>query len=398
MIRIHVSTSKKYDVIMKKGALSQAAGLMADAGITGTATKENAQKLCIVTDRTVAGLYGGDSGALWHGLERAGFHVYQYIFDGGEKNKNMNTVTDILNFLADNRFSRSDMLIALGGGITGDVTGFAAATYMRGIDYLQVPTTLLATVDSSVGGKTGVNLDAGKNLAGAFWQPSLVIFDPDVLSTLPRDIVLDGIAEAVKAGFIADNSILEMLESHDYAHYRGDADCDVCGGAESEAKDAKGDYGDDSAFLTVLAAKAVEVKRAVVEEDERESGSRQLLNFGHTPAHAIEKCSSYRISHGHAVAMGMAIVSAAAAAMGWSSENCSDRIITVLKKSGFPLDCPYDARELTDAALRDKKVRGNDITLVVPDVPGKCFLKTIPTAELEHFFRLGLKALKGADI
>lgn len=370
MIRIHVSTSKKYDVIMEKGALSQAAELMANAGITGV------KNICIVTDRTVAGLYGGSSGALRQSLERAGFHVYEYVFDGGEKSKTMGTVAGILNFLADNRFSRSDMLIALGGGITGDVTGFAAATYMRGIDYVQVPTTLLATVDSSVGGKTGVNLDAGKNLAGAFWQPSLVIFDPDVLSTLPRDIVLDGIAEAVKAGFIADDSIIEMLEG------RG----------------AAGVSGGDAAFLTELAAKAVEVKRAVVEEDERESSSRQLLNFGHTPAHAIEKCSDYRISHGHAVAMGMVMVSAAAAAMGWSSEDCSGKIIAILKGSGFPLDCPYDARELADAALRDKKVRGDDITLVVPDVPGRCFLKTIPTGELEQFFRLGLKALKGADI
>lgn len=389
MIRIHVSTSKKYDVIMEKGALSQAADLMANAGITGV------KNICIVTDRTVAGLYGGSSGALRQSLERAGFHVYQYVFDGGEKSKTMGTVAGILNFLADNRFSRSDMLIALGGGITGDVTGFAAATYMRGIDYVQVPTTLLATVDSSVGGKTGVNLDAGKNLAGAFWQPSLVIFDPDVLSTLPRDIVLDGIAEAVKAGFIADDSIIEMLESRGAVGVSGDdANCN----AGSDATGAVGVSGGDAAFLTELAAKAVEVKRAVVEEDERESGSRQLLNFGHTPAHAIEKCSDYRISHGHAVAMGMVMVSAAAAAMGWSSEDCSGKIIAILKGAGFPLDCPYDARELADAALRDKKVRGDDITLIVPDVPGRCFLKTIPTGELEQFFRLGLKALKGADI
>ncbi len=204
------------------------------------------------------------------------------------------------------------------------------------MEFIQIPTSLLAVVDSSVGGKTGVNLNAGKNLAGAFWQPSAVLFDPDVLDTLSYDLKLDGIAEAVKAGIIGDPGIITAVS--------GDIPAD------------------DAGFLTDLAAMAVEVKRKVVEEDERESGVRQLLNLGHTPAHAIEKCSSYSIRHGHAVAMGMAIVATAAAAMGWTSAECRDDIISILKRFGFPLNCPYSPAQLAEAAFRDKKVRGSSIT------------------------------------
>ena len=385
MIRISVSASKNYDVIMEKGALSRIAKLMAEAGcgpgISGNAAQStdssptqsakdssnHCRRLCIVTDKTVDALYGGSSGALRQSLQSAGFRVHKYVFDGGEKNKNMSTVTAILNFLADSGFSRSDILLALGGGIVGDVTGFCASIYMRGIDYIQVPTTLLATVDSSVGGKTGVNLNAGKNLAGAFWQPSLVVFDPDVLNTLPDEMILDGIAEAVKAGFIADKAIIDAAES--------------CSSLK------------DHDFLTKLAAMAVEVKKNVVEEDERESGKRQLLNFGHTVAHAIEKCSDYEVSHGHAVATGMVIAAAAADELGWSKERCAGKITAILQNFGFPLACPYDVDDLTAAALHDKKVRSDTITLVIPDVPGRCTLRNIPTDQLKDFISRGTRQL-----
>lgn len=369
MIRITVSASKEYDVVMERGALSNVSTLIAKAGITPS------KKLCIVADETTARLFGDENCGLWQDLAGAGFDMYRYVFEGGEKTKTMDTITGLLNYLADNRFSRSDMLIALGGGIVGDVTGFAAASFLRGVDYIQIPTTLLAIVDSSVGGKTGVNLNAGKNLAGAFWQPSLVVFDPYVLDTLSYDAMLDGIAEAVKAGFIGDRTIIDDIN-----------------GLTSAA---------DSDFLMEIAARAVEVKRIVVEEDERDTGSRQLLNFGHTLAHAIEKLSDYQISHGHAVAMGMVIVSAAADALEWSEEPCSDSVWAILTRFKFPLDCPYDARELTRAALADKKIRGDEITLVVPEMIGKCCLKTIPTDRLEEFIACGLEQLeqlKGNDI
>ncbi len=369
MIKITVSASREYDVVMKRGALSEASELMAEAGITPS------KKLCVVADETTGRLFGEEGCDLWQDLAGAGFDMYRYVFEGGEKSKTMDTVTGILNYLADNRFSRSDMLIALGGGIVGDVTGFAAASFLRGVDYIQIPTTLLATVDSSVGGKTGVNLNAGKNLAGAFWQPSLVIFDPYVLDTLSYDVMLDGIAEAVKAGFIGDRTIIDDIRNLTSAA--------------------------DSDFLTEIAARAIEVKRIVVEEDERDTGSRQLLNFGHTLAHAIEKLSNYQISHGHAVAMGMVIVSAAADALEWSEEPCLDSILEILTRFRFPLDCPYSAKELTRAALADKKIRGDEITLVIPLTIGQCCLKTIPTDRLEEFITCGiqqLEQLKGNSI
>ena len=350
---------------MQRGALTDAGEYIKKAlGLPEIKEK----KICIVTDANVDPLYGQTEQALWRSLENAGFEVYKYVFPGGEKTKTMDTVAAILNFLADNRFTRSDILLALGGGITGDVTGYTAASFLRGVEFIQIPTTLLATVDSSVGGKTGVNLNAGKNLAGAFWQPSLVLFDPDVLSTLSRDLKLDGVAEAVKAGYIADASILAMISQVDDTSILTDDD-----------------------FLTQLAAKAVEVKRQVVEEDERESGVRQLLNFGHTIAHAIEKCSNYEITHGHAVAMGMVIVSKAADKLGWSEEPCGEAIKSVLDDFQFPLEHPYSPEELTAAALQDKKRRGGNITLVIPAKAGKCVLKTIPVTDLESFIACGME-------
>ncbi len=398
MIKISVSASRNYDVIMERGALAHAgeyvkAALGLHAAADDTATRNIGfaekptlgKKLCIITDANVDRLYGQREHALWLSLSEAGFDVYKFVFPGDEVHKNMNTITEVLEFLADNHFSRSDVLLALGGGITGDVTGFAAAAYLRGVEFIQVPTSLLAVVDSSVGGKTGVNLSAGKNLAGAFWQPSLVLFDPNVLNTLSDDLKLDGIAEAVKAGVIADSGILEMAEEY-YATSMLDAD--NANGSMDVSK-LRGLLQDDD-FLTELAARAIQVKRRIVEEDERESGSRQLLNLGHTLAHAIEKCSAYEISHGHAVAMGMDVVSAAADHLGWSEEQCHPPIHNVLKGFGFPLDCPYTPKELAAAALQDKKIRGSEITLVIPAAIGNCRLKTIPTAELETFITCGL--------
>lgn len=412
-------------------------------------------KLCIVTDETVAGLYGSREHALWQSLEHAGYQVFRFVFPGGEETKNIKTIEEILNYLADNRFSRSDALIALGGGITGDVTGFAAASFLRGIEFIQIPTSLLAVVDSSVGGKTGVNLNAGKNLAGAFWQPSAVLFDPNVLETLSDDLKLDGIAEAIKAGIIG--GFEGISEARDLSGSSGSAACsemsggdvipvnkaisgaagsaacsemsrsdviseheksnnscqisntavsmniDHAGMPENIKTHEQGEHIDhvpaingdidlnDHLLLTHIAAAAVDIKRRIVEEDERESGVRQLLNLGHTPAHAIEKCSNYTIRHGHAVAIGMAMISTAAATIGWTTPECRDSIINMLKSFGFSLECRYTPGQLAEAALRDKKVRGSNITLVIPESYGKCMLRTIPTDRLEEFFTLGME-------
>ena len=371
MIKISISASRTYDVILEPGALGSAGTyLRAALGMSADpAEGPQHKKLCIVTDANVNPLYGKQEQALWTSLEAAGFSLYRYVFPGGETAKRMETVEGILDYLAENRFTRSDLLLALGGGITGDVTGFAAAVFLRGIEYVQIPTTLLAIVDSSVGGKTGVNLSAGKNLAGSFWQPALVLFDPTVLSTLPRHVLLDGIAEAIKAGVIADASIISTIRRETNP--------------------------EDPAFLMDLAASAIQVKRKVVEEDERDHGSRQLLNFGHTLAHAIETCSNYEISHGHAVAMGMAIVSTAADRLHWSTQRCAQDIIHILQQFRFPLQCPFSPQELTAAALQDKKIRGENITLVFPAAIGDCRLQTIPVDELEPFITCGMSDQKG---
>ncbi len=385
MIKLTVNASRKYDVAMDRGVLGNAGRLIAlaldgaDLSTETPATVSPGRKICIITDENVDRLYGQPEHALWMSLAAAGFEVSKYVFPGGEDHKNMATITGILEFLAEQGFTRSDLLLALGGGITGDVTGFAAATYLRGIEFIQVPTSLLAVVDSSVGGKTGVNLSSGKNLAGAFWQPSLVLFDPDVLDTLSDELKLDGIAEAIKAGIIADEDIFSLIERSGFAH---------------EDSSPRSDILADTDLLTKLAAMAVEVKRKIVEEDERESGKRALLNLGHTAAHAIEKCSDYAVSHGHAVAIGMAIVSAAAATKGWCEDSCCKDIVSILEKAGFPLACPYSAKELASAALHDKKRRGDQITLVIPETIGNCSLKKIPVGELEEFFKAGLAVLK----
>ena len=369
MKKITINASRKYDVIMEKNSLEKAGEYICQAlGAGANATdgiRADHKRVCIVTDTTVDKLYGQQNQALWKSLENSSFDVYKYVFPGGENHKTLDTISGILEFLAENNFTRSDILLALGGGIVGDVTGFAAATFLRGIEFIQIPTTFLAIVDSSVGGKTGVNLSSGKNLAGAFWQPGLVLFDPNVLETLNRELKLDGVAEAIKAGFIADGNILTLI-------------------------DEQSDLSDHS-FLTELAAMAIDVKRQIVEDDEREGGKRQLLNLGHTAAHAIEKCSCYEISHGHAVAMGMAIISAAAEKLSLCDEGTHTQMMAALNKFNFPLDVPYSASDLTSAALHDKKRRGDEITLVIPKAPGDSYLKKLPVDQLQEFFALGLE-------
>lgn len=368
MITLTVNTSKKYDVLMEHGLLKNAGEHICEAiGKSGEGCK-----ICIITDTVVNELYAGKEHVLWTSLESSGFEVHKYVFAGGEDNKNMSTVTDLLEYLADQNFTRSDLLLALGGGITGDITGFAAAVYLRGIEFIQIPTTLLAAVDSSVGGKTGVNLSSGKNLAGAFHQPSLVLFDPDVLVTLSETLKLDGIAEAIKTGIIADSDMISLIK-------------------RSAAALTNTALLEDSDFLIKLASMAIEVKKAIVEKDEKENDKRALLNLGHTVAHAIEKCSEYSISHGHAVAMGMATIAIAAEKNGWCSAGCSQSVLKALESFDFPLDCPFSAEELTSAALHDKKRKGDEITLVVPEAIGSCTLRKIPVEDLEKIFEAGLE-------
>ena len=315
--------------------------------------------VAVITDSTVAPFYLEIVSA---SLRTAGFTVSSYVFPAGEANKNLSTFSDILEFLAENRLTRTDCIVALGGGVPGDMAGFAAASYLRGIRCVQMPTTLLSAVDSSVGGKTAIDLKAGKNLAGAFLQPTAVLCDTDCLSTLPADVFADGAAEAIKTGVLSDESLFSLFET---GHL-------------------------ETAPAEVI-ARCVAYKAGVVERDEKEQNERRLLNLGHTIGHAIEKCSSYTIPHGHAVAAGLAIIARAAERLGWAQEPIAERIAACLAKNGLPTNTDYSAEALAHAASADKKRAGSDITLVIPKKIGVCELKKVPVTELLPIISAGLE-------
>ena len=326
---IPVRVRPPYDVRIGSGLLGRCGDYL--AALLGQ------RRIAVLADDTVASLYLDTVTAA---LEDAGFAVCSHIFPSGEGRKNLSTLTELLEFLASEHLTRTDCVAALGGGVTGDMAGFAAAVYLRGIRYVQLPTTLLAAVDSSVGGKTAVDLTAGKNLAGAFCQPAAVICDTDCLKTLPPDVFADGAAEAVKTGVLSDEALFALF----------------------------------------------------VERDEKEQGERKLLNLGHTVGHAIEKCSGYVIPHGHAVAAGLAVIARAAEALGWTEESLAARITACLSKNGLPTGTDYSAEALAEAALSDKKRAGGDITLVVPRKIGHCELRKVPVADLLPIIRAGLEA------
>ena len=344
MKTVTVNASKQYDIKIGSGLL-QAIGQEATA-------LEKAEKVCIVSDSNVWPLYGK---TVTDSLENSGFAVISYVFPAGEESKNATVYLALLNFLAENRLTRSDLLIALGGGVVGDLAGFAAATYLRGIRFIQVPTTLLAAVDSSVGGKTAIDLPAGKNLCGAFCQPSLVLCDTDTLNTLPQDIFRDGCAEVIKYGILYDEAFFRYLE----------------------------ETGPDFDREAVI-ARCVELKRDVVMEDEFDTGGRMSLNLGHTFGHGIEARSNFALSHGKSVAIGMAIVARAS--------HCPDaaRIIACLQSFGLPTATDYAAQDIYAYTLSDKKRSGDTVKLIVPRRIGDCDIVPTPTEELLTFLEEGM--------
>jgi 3-dehydroquinate synthase len=269
----------------------------------------------------------------------------------------------MLNFLAENRLTRRDTVVALGGGVTGDLAGFVAATYLRGVNVLQLPTTLLAMVDSSVGGKTGVNLPTGKNLAGAFHQPIVVLCDVDALTTLPADVLADGVAEALKYGVLRDENLFALLAAGNW-HKEAEAVVERC----------------------------VEMKAEVCAADEREAGLRQFLNLGHTFGHAIERCSAYTIPHGHAVAVGMVMAARIAAHLGRCDPACARTIAAALTANGLPTETDLAPEALAQAALADKKRADDTITLILPNRIGACELFPAPVKRLTELAAVGVKA------
>lgn len=345
MKTIHVTASKSYDVLI-------GASLLNNLGQQLLSVLNKPCKVAIISDSNVWPHYGK---AAETALMNAGFSVVNFVFPAGESSKNADTYLNILNFLAENHLTRSDAVLALGGGVTGDMTGFAAATFLRGIRYIQVPTTLLAMVDSSVGGKTAIDLPAGKNLVGAFYQPNLVLCDLDTLNTLPDSVFCDGCAEVIKYGVLYDRQLFDHLSE-------------------------KGLKFDREAVI----ARCVELKRNVVAEDEFDTGARQKLNLGHTIGHGVEAQSNFSVTHGQAVAIGMAIVSKAGCPAIYA-ELCA-----VLAKFNLPTTTDFSAEDLYTSALSDKKRSGGTVNLIIPREIGHCEIVPTPVDKLEFFIEEGL--------
>ncbi len=352
MKEILVQTSSAYPVLVGQGLL-QEAGVLLKPHLKG-------ETLCIVSDDKVNALHGD---LLETTLDQAGYKTVRFVFPAGEDSKNGNTYLALLSFLAEKGLTRSDGIVALGGGVTGDLAGFAAATYLRGVPFAQIPTSLLAMVDSSVGGKTAIDLPQGKNLVGAFYQPRIVLCDIDVLETLPRPFFLDGCAEVIKYGVIGNKPLFDLLTEQGTAFDRTD-----------------------------VIARCIRQKADVVAQDETDNGLRQLLNLGHTVGHAIERCSGLVWSHGRAVAAGMAIVARSAAKAGLCSKADAAAVEQLLRRFELPIQCAFSAAQLAAAALSDKKRRGSNLTLVLPYGIGDTRLHPIPVADLEAFLEGGLQS------
>ena len=350
MKKVTVNASRVYDIIIDKGILDRAGELSA-----------NVVKPCaaaILTDSNVAPLYAD---RLEGSLIAAGFSPVRYVIPAGEESKSAESYIAFLSFLAENKITRSDCIFALGGGVVGDLAGFCAATFLRGIRFIQIPTTLLAMVDSSVGGKTAIDLPAGKNLVGAFYQPSLVICDYETLDTLPDKIFADGCAEVIKYGIINDRPLFDKLKSAPIKNQLED-----------------------------IIENCVRDKRDVVNADEKDVGVRQLLNLGHTAAHSIEKLSNFEISHGSAVAIGTVLIARAANKLGFCPDSDLSEITELLKAYNLPTECKYSARELAEIALSDKKRNGAKISLIIPFGIGSSQIYEVGVDELEGIFAKGI--------
>lgn len=329
MQTITVNASKKYDIIIGRELLESCGSYIKNV--------TNASAAAVITDDNVDKFYGDK---VVSSLKSAGISVCKFVFPHGEASKCVSVLQDIYGFLCENHITRSDCLIALGGGVTGDMTGFAAATYLRGVDYIQIPTSLLAQVDSSVGGKTAVDLPWGKNLVGSFKQPELVLCDIDTLSTLPEDFITDGMGEVVKYGMIRSKELFDILDANDIRSIKNIAE--------------------DIIF------RCVSIKRDVVEADEFDKGERMILNFGHTLGHSIEQHYNYTgISHGCAVAEGMAAITAVAEAKGQCEKGLTEKLCGCLEKYGLPTKPDVPLSVLADACLNDKKREGGNINIII---------------------------------
>ena len=354
MKKVSVSTEgKTYEIQIESGLLTAIPQILA--------SKFHDSKFALMADSNVFELYGK---AFISNLEGKGLFVEPLIFDAGESSKNLSTISYVYDTLANNRFTRSDVVVALGGGVTGDMAGLAAATFLRGMKFIQIPTTLLAMVDSSIGGKVAVNLPQGKNLIGAFYQPDEVYIDPKLLKTLSDRQFSNGMAELIKHGIIMDANLFSRLIAHSNLGYN---------------------YKSLSESLDEYIFVSCQIKRKIVEKDEYDNGMRQLLNFGHTIGHAIERVQKYSgLSHGEAISVGMAIMTQLTEKMGITQKGETDKLKNALHMIGLPIALPkVDISDLVNAISLDKKNRSGKISIACIEKIGRSILIEMDLEKLE---------------
>ena len=346
---------RAYDIVIKRGALAEVGERLASVGLSG--------KAAVVTNPVVGRLYGA---TVLRSLKGAGFRTVLVTLPDGERHKTLRSVARVLDALAAARFERRSTVIALGGGVIGDLAGFAASVYQRGIQFVQLPTTLVAQVDSSVGGKTGVNHPLGKNLIGAFYQPRVVVMDPMALTSLPEREWRAGLAEVIKYGVIADDQLFASLEENIEPIVKRDDD-----------------------LVAHVVARSCRIKASVVAQDERESGLRRILNYGHTIGHALESLGRYRrLIHGEAVAIGMVQEALLARRLGLCSDDVVARQRRLITQAGLPTDLPsVRFAPLWTAMQHDKKVSRGRVHCVLPRAIGQVEVRPLERQDVEGWFR-----------
>lgn len=333
-------------------------GLLGTVGAKAAKLLPKAAKAAVISDTNVAPLYAAK---LEQSLRDAGLAPVLINIEAGEQSKNMRVLSEVLEKLAEAGLTRTDMVLTLGGGVVGDLGGFAAASFLRGVAFIQVPTSLLAQIDSSVGGKVAVDLAAGKNLAGAFYQPKAVYIDTDLLATLPVRFLHDGLAEAIKYGCIKDEALFNKI-----AAYEGDPALLADAGS--------------------IVADCCRIKARIVEQDEFDTGLRMLLNFGHTLGHAVEQHFGYSgFTHGEGVGIGMYQLTRRTEEMGLTAPGTAQRIKAALEKYSLPLDAGVEKRLLLATMARDKKKKGNTITLILINKIGEGVLKKINWQDVPEY-------------
>ena len=350
LITVHLDDKPIYDIVIEND-FSKLAESFNKLNVSG-------RKLAVITDSNVGPLY---SEMVEKELKKTGNDVFVYEFKAGEENKNLDTVCDVYEFLIKNRFDRKDMLVALGGGVVGDLTGFGAATYLRGIDFIQVPTTLLAQVDSSVGGKTGVDFLQYKNMVGAFHQPRLVYMNMSTLQSLPEREFTCGMGEILKTGLICDGDFFRF----------------VC---QNQKTISELDLG----MLSKMIRRCCEIKAGVVERDPKEQGERALLNLGHTVGHAVEKLKDFQLLHGQCVGIGLIAAACLSMNRGLLTEHEYEEIRNGCSSYKLPLSVDLlKAEDILAATKKDKKMEAGHIKFILMDGIGKSFIdKTVTDDEL----------------